>query len=123
VKTGDLNAKIVVTQVASPMPAGTVAYTRPSMGSSVARGTQVRLYISKGGSVGVPNVAGMNVINAKATLLAAGFAAVSEPQASQSQYFQKSPTIPKGFVIGTDPAAGTPAASAGAILLIISSGP
>ena len=123
VKTGDLNAKIVVTQVASPMPTGTIAYTRPSMGSSIARGTQVRLYISKGGSVGVPNVAGMNVVNAKATLLAAGFAAVSEPQASQSQYFQKSPTIPKGFVIGTDPAAGTPAASAGAILLIISSGP
>ena len=79
--------------------------------------------MSKGGSVTVPNVTGMTVANAKATLLAAGYAAVSEPQASQTQYFQKSATVPKGNVIGTDPAAGTAAPVNGAILLIISTGP
>jgi beta-lactam-binding protein with PASTA domain len=65
----------------------------------------------------------MTVVNAKATLLAAGFAAVSEPQPSQSQFFVKHPTIAKGWVVSTDPAAGSPADQAGAILLIISAGP
>ena len=122
-KTAGFNPTIVTTQVAGSTPAGTVAYTRPSANSSTAAGTQVRIYVSKGGSVTVPNVAGMTVANAKATLLAAGYAAVSEPQPSQTQYFQKSATVPKGNVIGTDPAAGTAASVNSAILLIISTGP
>jgi beta-lactam-binding protein with PASTA domain len=65
----------------------------------------------------------MTVSAAKAALLQAGFAAVSEPQASQTQFFVKSSTVPKGDVVGTNPAAGSPAASTGAILLIISTGP
>lgn len=123
IKTNRLNGSIVVKQVSSPQPAGTVAYTRPAAGTAVASGSQVKIYVSKGGGSTVPNVAGMNVINAKSTLLQAGFAAVSEPQPSQTQFFVKSPTIPKGMVVGTEPAAGTPAASTGAILLIISAGP
>lgn len=123
IETADLNAKILTVEVSSAMPAGSVAYTRPSIGSTVARGTQVKIYISKGDSAGVPNVSGLSVDQAKATLLAAGFAAVSEPQASQTQYFQKHPTIPAGRVIGTDPPAGTSANAASAILLIISTGP
>jgi membrane peptidoglycan carboxypeptidase len=126
IKTNDLNAQIVVTQVRSNQPAGTVAYTRPAAGAASPRGAQVKIYVSKGGasaSVVVPNVAGMTVANAKATLLAAGYAAVSEPQSSQTQFFQKSATVPKGNVIGTDPAAGTAAPTAGAILLVISTGP
>ena len=122
-KTAGFNPTIVTTQVAGSTPAGTVAYTRPSANSSTAAGTQVRIYVSKGGSVSVPNVTGMTVANAKATLLAAGYAAVSEPQASQTQYFQKSATVAKGNVIGTDPAAGTAASVNSAILLIISTGP
>jgi serine/threonine-protein kinase len=118
-----LNGSIVVKQISSPQPAGTVAYTRPAAGTAVASGSQVKIYVSKGGGATVPNVAGMSVVNAKATLLQAGFPAVSEPQPTQSQFFVKSPTIPKGMVVGTDPAAGTPAASTGAILLIISAGP
>jgi beta-lactam-binding protein with PASTA domain len=83
----------------------------------------VKIYISKGGNAPVPDVAGLTVAAAKAKLLAAGFSAVSEPQASQGQFFVKSSTIPKGYVVGTDPAAGTSAAGNGAILLIISAGP
>jgi beta-lactam-binding protein with PASTA domain len=83
----------------------------------------VTLYISKGGSVVVPDVSGLTVAEAKAELLAAGFAAVSEPQPSQTTYFVNSSTIPIGNVVGTSPAAGTPAEGLGAILLIISKGP
>jgi len=123
IKTNLLSGTIVVKQVASPLPAGTVAYTRPAAGAVVPSGAQVKIYVSKGGGSVVPNVAGMSVLNAKATLLQAGFAAVSEPQPSQTQFFVKSTTVPKGMVVGTDPAAGSPAASTGAILLIISAGP
>ena len=123
IEAGDLNAKIMVGQVASAAPAGTVAYSRPAAGTSVPRGTQIHIYISKGGNTTVPTVAGMTVANAKAALLAAGFSAVSEPQPSQTQYFVHSNTVGKGLVVGTDPAAGTSATGNGAILLIISLGP
>ena len=122
-KAAGFSPTIVTTQVAGSTPAGTVAYTRPSANSSAPTGSQIRIYVSKGGAVTVPNVSGMTVANAKSTLLAAGYAAVSEPQASQTQYFQKSATVPKGNVIGTDPAAGTAASVNSAILLIISTGP
>jgi membrane peptidoglycan carboxypeptidase len=121
-ETSDLNAAIVVAAVASSSPAGTVAYTRPAVGSVVPRGTQIKIFVSKGGNIIVPDVAGLSVAAAKAKLLAAGFAAVSEPQPSQGQFFIKSPTIAKGLVVGTDPAAGTSAQGTGAILLYISSG-
>ena len=123
IKASDLNAKIATSPVTSSFPKGSVAYTRPSVGTTAARGSQIKIFVSAGGAETVPNVAGMSVTNAKATLLAAGFSAVSEPQASQSQFFVKSPTIPAGKVVGTDPAAGSPADKAGAILLIISTGP
>ena len=122
-KTAGFNPKIIETQVANAAPAGTVAYTRPAANGTAPTGSQVRIFVSKGGQKVVPNVSGMTVANAKAALLAAGYSAVSEPQPSQTQYFQKSATIPKGNVIGTDPAAGTAAPAASAILLIISSGP
>jgi membrane peptidoglycan carboxypeptidase len=123
IQTSDLNAAIIVKPVSSSAPPGTVAYTRPAVGTVVPRGTQIKIYVSKGGNTVVPDVAGLTVAAAKAKLLAAGFAAVSEPQPSQAQYFVKSPTIPKGYVVGTDPAVGTSAPGSGAILLLISSGP
>jgi membrane peptidoglycan carboxypeptidase len=122
IETSDLNAAIIVRPVTSSLPAGTVAYTRPAVGAVVPRGTQIKIYVSKGGNTVVPDVAGLTVAQAKAKLLAAGFAAVSEPQPSQGQYFVKSPTIPRGLVVGTDPASGTSAPGSGAILLIISTG-
>ena len=123
IKASDLNAKVAVTAVTSSLPKGSVAYTKPGVGTTAPRGTQIKIFVSAGGAETVPNVAGMSVTNAKATLLAAGFSAVSEPQPSQGQFFVKSPTIPAGKVVGTDPAAGSAADKAGAILLIISTGP
>jgi serine/threonine-protein kinase len=104
-------------------PIGTIAYADIEPGTEVIRGSMVTLFVSKGGEVVVPDVSGLSVADAKAKLLAAGFAAVSEPQASQNTYFVNSSTVPKGNVVGTSPAAGTPAEGLGAILLIISKGP
>jgi beta-lactam-binding protein with PASTA domain len=123
VKLAGLSVRIAKSQVLSMNPVGTIAYADVEPGSSVIRGSLVTLYVSKGGSVVVPEVAGLSVADAKAKLLAAGFAAVSEPQPSQPQFFVNSSTVPKGSVVGTSPAAGTPAEGLGAILLIISKGP
>ena len=118
-----LNASVEVKQVLSTQPAGTVAGTIPAEGKTIARGTVVRIFVSKGGSSVVPNVTGMSVTDAKTALLNAGFAAVSTPQPSQGQFFQHSATIAPGNVVSTLPAAGSTASADGAILLILSSGP
>jgi len=125
VQMTDLNAAVQATRVSSTLPAGTVAYTRPSAGRSVPRGTQIKIFISAGGKVKIPSagVVGETVATATATLTALGFPAVTEPQPSQGQYLQHHPTIPAGRVIGTVPKVGSAADVRGAILLIISTGP
>jgi serine/threonine-protein kinase len=101
-----------------------VAYTTPRAGQVVPSGTQIKILVSKGGQVRIPrNIVGLTKAEAKARLLALGFAAVSEPQPSQTQYFQKSATVPAGNVVGTTPKVGSLADTSAAILLIISSGP
>ena len=123
IKLAGLSVEVHQTPVLSLNPIGTIAYADIEPGTEVIRGSMVTLYISKGGEVVVPDVSGLTVAAAKAKLLGEGFSAVSEPQASQPQFFVNSSTIPKGSVVGTSPAAGTPAEGLGAILLIISKGP
>jgi len=118
-----LNTKIIVTQVGSTMPAGTVAYTKPKAGTSVPIGTQIKIYVSKGGFTKVPKVTGMTVADATIALNAAGFPTVSAPQPSQNLYFVHDATVPAGNVVGTDPPSGKAVISSSAILLIISKGP
>jgi membrane peptidoglycan carboxypeptidase len=123
VKIAGLSVKIAKSPILSMNPIGTVASADYQAGTEVIRGSLVTLYLSKGGSVVVPEVAGLTVAEAKAKLLESGFSAVSEPVASQSQFFVNSTTIPKGNVVSTSPGPGTPAEGLGAILLIISKGP
>ncbi len=125
IDSSNLNSGIVVQAILSDKPAGQVASTSPRAGAVVPSGTTIRIFVSKGGKVKIPSVGivGESKATAKATLLALGFAAVSEPQPSQSQFFQHSATIPAGNVIGTTPKVGSLAGVDTAILLIISLGP
>ncbi len=125
IDSSDLNSGIVVQAIASDKPAGQVASTSPRAGTSVPSGTTVKIFVSKGGKVRIPSagIVGETKATAKQTLLNLGFAAVSEPQPSQSQFFQHSATIPAGNVIGTTPKVGSLAGIDTAILLIISLGP
>jgi membrane peptidoglycan carboxypeptidase len=59
--------------VDSDLPVGVVASSDPAPGSSVPRGTTVRVFTSNGESSGVPNVVGMDVADAEAALDEAGF--------------------------------------------------
>ena len=85
IDVSSLNSKIIVEPVASDKPAGQVAYTTPRAGQVVPSGTQIKILVSKGGQVRIPrNIVGLTKAEAKARLLALGFAAVSEPQPSQT---------------------------------------
>ena len=123
IRSAGLSAEISDVTVASANPVGTVASADFPAGTAVPRGTLVNVFVSRGGTVAVPDVAGLTVDEAKAKLLAAGFAAVSEPQPSQRQFFVFSSTIPVGNVVSTSPSAGSQADVQGAILLILSKGP
>ena len=119
----DLNAKIILTPVASTKPSGTVSYTKPNAGNLIARGTLIKIYVSKGGLTPLPGVKGKTVEEATAIINAAGFQTVSVPQPSQTQLFVNDPVVPAGMVVGTLPKGGRPVPSSNAILLIISKGP
>ena len=121
--SADLNVKIFTTLIASTKPAGTVAYTNPKAKTLIPRGSQIRVYVSKGGLTKVPDVAGLTPEDATKALNDAGFPTVSVPQPSQGEFFVHDPTIPSGNVVGTLPGVGKSASSSGAILLIISQGP
>jgi membrane peptidoglycan carboxypeptidase len=118
-----LAAQISASQVLSSNPPGTVAAADHATGAELPRGTLVTISLSRGGTVAVPDVAGLSIADATSRLLSYGFSAVSAPQPSQTQYFVYSSTVPDGMVVGTNPAAGSSADALGAVLLIISKGP
>jgi membrane peptidoglycan carboxypeptidase len=116
--SGGLNVAVIKSAVPSSAPAGTVAYTLPAAGSTAVKGTIVKVYISRGGQVVVPKVAGLTIEGATAQLQALGFT-VTLPQRSQTALLTKcDPTLPNGSAFGTLPEAGAPATPSSAIVLI-----
>jgi membrane peptidoglycan carboxypeptidase len=112
-----LNIAIQKNEVSSSAPAGTVAYTIPAAGQTIARGSIVKVFISAGGKQLVPNVRGLELNQAKANLEAMGFT-VSLPQSSQSQLKQCDPALAEGVANSTLPAAGSEISANSAIVLI-----
>lgn len=110
-----LSDKTVISSVASGMVA-----TANGSGSTLPSGSLIEIRLSSGGLITVPDVRGMSVEDARAALIAAGFASAEVPQDSQGQYVVNDPNIPNGKVVRTLPAAGTQAQAGGAILLVIS---
>jgi len=85
-------------EIFSDKPAGTVIAQDPKGGTSVVRGTSVRINISKGQqNIGIPNVIGQSFSRAADQLRQAGFTAVREDVDADE---------PKGTVVGMDPAPG-----------------
>ncbi|MEY3561682.1 MAG: hypothetical protein RL068_834 [Actinomycetota bacterium] len=115
--TSELNIAIETREVASSMPAGTVAYTFPEFGELVPRGSIVSVYVSSGGKAIVPSVRGLTLTEAASTLEAVGFT-VSVPQNSQTQLKQCDTTLPNDVAHSTLPAAGEEVSANSAIVLI-----
>jgi membrane peptidoglycan carboxypeptidase len=113
-----LSGAVMVEQVASPFPAGTVAYTTPAAGQAIPRGSLVKVYISAGGRLTVPDVRGLTIEQANSMLQQVGLFGTL-PQPSQSQFQNKcDPNLPKGSVYSTQPAPGEAVQPASAVIVI-----
>jgi serine/threonine-protein kinase len=116
--SNELNVQIEELEVSSTMPIGTVAYTLPELGTEVPRGTIVKVFISGGGKLIVPDLAGFTLDEGFSTLEASGLIA-TYPQPSQTQYLNKcNPNLPNDSIHSTVPAAGAEVSNASAIIII-----
>jgi beta-lactam-binding protein with PASTA domain/tRNA A-37 threonylcarbamoyl transferase component Bud32 len=89
----------------------------PAAGSWMSRGNTVRLVVSTGREpVPMPQMATKSGAEAAMRLTSQGF--VVGPTVAQADE-----TVPKDFVIGTDPAAGAPVAPGSTVRLLVSTGP
>ena len=105
-------------EIASSLPAGAVAKTSPEFGTPIPRGSIVKVYISSGGKLLVPNVRGLSYDEAFTLLGNAGLI-VSLPQPSQLALLtQCDATLPNDVSLGTLPALGTEVIANSAIVLI-----
>jgi serine/threonine-protein kinase len=102
-------------EINSGKDAGTVTAQSPAGGTTVVKGTTVRINVSKGPQlVQVPNVVGQLYLNARGALQGAGFAVVRSDVDSLE---------PKGQVIAQDPGAGASTEKGALITLSVSKGP
>jgi serine/threonine-protein kinase len=108
---------VVVEQVVDEeAPVGEVVDQDPSANDEAPRGSEVRLFVSKGPAPReVPDVVGRTVAEASNLLGQAGF--------TVKQTTEPSDTVPEGEVIRTDPAAGTTQPKGATITVVVSSGP
>ncbi len=103
--------------VSNNKPAGQVVSCNPSPGTSVNSGATVTVVVSSGPKTGtVPDVSDQALDAAKNTLTLSGFTVGNVTQAN-------SDTIPNGYVISTDPNAGSSLQANGTVNIVVSSGP
>jgi beta-lactam-binding protein with PASTA domain/tRNA A-37 threonylcarbamoyl transferase component Bud32 len=94
---------------------GKVTRTNPTAGTELAKGSSVTLFVSTGkGMVAVPDVSGLDAIDASNQLGSKGLNARTVNEASDS--------VAQGKVIRTDPAAGSQVAKGSTVQLVVSSG-
>jgi serine/threonine-protein kinase len=98
------------------VPLGLVISQAPTAGSSVEKGSQVRVVVSGGpGAASLIDVSELTATEAIAKLKKAGF----EPTTKK----QTSATVPAGRVIGTEPSANTEVQEGSPVTVLVSSGP
>ena len=96
--------------------ANIVLRTDPASGKKVEPGSTVTLVVSAGPApVAIPNVVGLDQIEATQQLVAAGFRVTKTTEPST--------TVDAGRVIRTDPPVGTPTAKDSPVTIVVSSGP
>ncbi|KTS04673.1 protein kinase domain-containing protein [Microbacterium testaceum] len=94
-------------------PAGTVLESDPAAGTTVVRGSTVRLTVASGSNA-VPDVTGMDAAAADAHLRAAGFTSTTVTVVSER---------PAGLVLGSEPAAGSSVALGSAVRVLVAAAP
>jgi serine/threonine-protein kinase len=98
------------------VPVGLVISQSPHAGSRVEKGSGVSIVVSGGpSSAALVDVAGLSAAHAAAQLRKAGFKSTAKAQPSS--------TVKAGFVISTEPPAGTEVQIGSTITMLVSSGP
>ena len=98
------------------VPIGIVVRSDPKGATRVDLGSEVTIFVSQGPApVPVPDVSGLDQVDATSKLVGAGF--------TVSKTLESSATVPAGRVIRTEPAAGVLQAKNTAVTLVVSSGP
>ena len=111
----------VIVQVDSTLAPGTVVSTDPGAGAQIPKsaagqaGPAVTVNVAREPNVAVPDVTGQDVFAANNALSAAGFVVQAVPTPSA--------TVPKGLIIGTNPAAGTQVPKGSTVQVLVSTGP
>ncbi|MFT3873594.1 MAG: Stk1 family PASTA domain-containing Ser/Thr kinase [Nocardioides sp.] len=113
-RSAPYNFEVIQQEKDSDEPAGQVIETDPAPGKSVAEGTTVTIYYSDGPAL-VPNVVGRQEKVAEQLLHAAGFTNV------KVIYDSSETDEPTGTVLEQTPAADSPLAADGQIVLIVTS--
>ena len=97
-------------------PVGEVVDQNPGPNDEAPRGSEVKVFVSKGpADRPVPNVVGKTIAEASNLLGQAGF--------TVSQTSEPSNTVEEGVVIRTDPVADTPRPKGSSVTVVVSSGP
>ncbi|MBK5287558.1 MAG: Stk1 family PASTA domain-containing Ser/Thr kinase [Acidimicrobiia bacterium] len=95
---------------------GVVIRTNPKAGDKVDPGTNVEVFVSAGPKpTAVPDVSGLDQVDATQQLVALGFRVAKTTESSTS--------VDAGRVIRTQPGAGEPAAKDSTVTIVVSSGP
>ncbi len=103
-------------EASDDVQSGQVTRTNPPAGASAKGGSDVTVFVSAGPApTTIPNVEGMDQVEATQTLNDAGFKVAKASQASA--------TVPAGTVISTAPAIGTQAQRGSTVTLNVSTGP
>jgi beta-lactam-binding protein with PASTA domain len=96
---------------------GLVIRTDPAANADAALNSTVTIFYSSGPTtIGIPDVRGQSVNDARNTLAGAGFTGTIQERQEASN------DVPEGQVIGTEPGAGQQAAANTTITLVVSSG-
>jgi beta-lactam-binding protein with PASTA domain/tRNA A-37 threonylcarbamoyl transferase component Bud32 len=110
----------VTEQNSDSVTAGLILNQSPSSGSEVTLGSTVDVVVSAGpdepDTVTVPDVSGQSQSAAISNLQSVGL------QVDGTGISQTDPSVPEGFVIGTNPAAGTEVSEGTTVTLIVSAG-
>ncbi len=104
----------IVQQYSDSIPAGNVIGTNPDTGTSVQRGSLVRLFVSRGPNlVQVPDVIGLNRTDAENAVANAGLSAQVQQQDDQA---------PKDQVIDQSPGGGSQLRRGSTVTVVVSTG-
>ena len=115
-KRAHLTVSHTVSESSTRFSSGQVTRTDPASGKSVARGTQVTVFVSSGRpNQSVPSVVGETQTAATSDLTKAGFTVTTTTQPSSS--------VPAGAVISQNPNAGTSVAAGSTVTIVVATAP